>query len=114
MKRLLATFLGLLLFLAACGEPNKLTSGTVLERWVRPEYTTMQQSGCSMYSTYRSGNNTYRTCVAYSYFPVYHPSQYFVKVRGEHEGETLVETHRVGRDYWNELQRGELWEKGAG
>lgn len=114
MKKLLVTFLGVLLFLAACGEPNRLTSGEVLERWVRPEWTQMVQGGCSIYANTRSGTSTIRTCLAYNYYPVFHPSEYYVRVRGEYKGETLTENHRVSLGYWNELQRGELWEKGAG
>lgn len=112
MRKIVLALASLLLVAAvACGEPNKLTEGEVIDRWIKPEWTQMVQGGCSFYTTVRSGSSTMRVCVAYNYYPVHHPSQYFLKIRGTHEGETLVETHRVSLDQWNDLQDGEHWVK---
>lgn len=95
--RYAALAIGLVL-LAGCGADNVLTEGEVVDKWLDPGhyYTTVICTGSPS------------VCIPYQYFD---DTDYYVVILGDHDDETVTESHSVSDRYWNEVDMGDWWEQ---
>lgn len=116
MKARVATLFVVLLTLVACGAPNKLTSGTVVDKRFDDQdiiyHPGYYQSGTE---TCTGGYGSIpRSCTRTPgyYVPGYNevqPPKWTIQVKGQHGEDQLTEWHSVSEHDYNCIRIGKWW-----
>ncbi|WP_438467953.1 hypothetical protein [Streptococcus pluranimalium] len=70
---------------------HRLSKGTVVDKYTKPSYTTF-------------------VYVNKGLFPQVHPEQYLIEIKGEVDGERLVETFSLDKSEWKKIKIGDVYE----
>ncbi len=90
-----------LLLLAACGEPNKLTHGKVIDK---------DYDDADTWSSYDCiSHDSEGFCIAYMWNDHYEPEHYRMRIQGVDGQEDLREWHDVPEDIYVQTRLGENW-----